>query len=42
MANYSVIEYLGEQRGSKCGYCKQEDKYNSHGKFKFLNQIQII
>ncbi|CAO1366125.1 unnamed protein product [Diamesa serratosioi] len=31
MANYSVIEYLGEQRGSKCGYCKQEDKYNSYG-----------
>lgn len=40
MSNYSVIEYLGEQKGSKCGYCKQEDKYNSYGNLKFLSSSE--
>lgn len=30
--NYSILEYFGEQKGSKCGYCKNESSYNSFGR----------
>lgn len=31
MANYSIIEYLGESNDGKCGYCHTTGRYNSHG-----------
>lgn len=31
MANYSIVEYLGESNDGKCGYCKTTGRYNSHG-----------
>lgn len=31
MANYSIIEYLGESNDGKCGYCHTTGSYNSSG-----------
>ncbi|KAG5677921.1 hypothetical protein PVAND_007636 [Polypedilum vanderplanki] len=31
MSNYSIVEYCGGSNDGKCGYCKQEGNYNSHG-----------
>jgi arginine-tRNA-protein transferase len=29
--SYSIVEYFGASNDGKCGYCKQEGNYNSHG-----------
>ena len=30
---YSIVEYMNDHSGYKCGYCKSEDTNFSHGKY---------
>lgn len=40
--SFSVIEYYGEQRKDKCGYCKQGSSSNSLGKDVQNNETMFI
>lgn len=38
---YSVVDYLSDHSGYRCGYCKSENTNFSHGKlFVFFNQVK--
>lgn len=40
MANYSIVEYLGESNDGKCGYCKNTGNYNSCGFWAHTLQVE--